>query len=114
MERNDVLEKYRRFVADYNTGIDRETLCGTYNIPDDRYDDFLLFLERKGYSLTPPEIMPEAPVSHVIDYQVFGEDMQFVEIELDPGETAIAEAGAMMYMMDGIQMETIFGDGGGI
>lgn len=48
---------------------------------------------------------------HEIDYQVFGDDMQFVEIELDPQEAALAEAGAMMYMEDGIEMETIFGDG---
>lgn len=47
----------------------------------------------------------------VIDYQIHGADMQFVEIELDPQEAAIAEAGAMMYMEDGIEMETIFGDG---
>ncbi len=47
----------------------------------------------------------------VIDYQIYGTDMQFVEIELDPQEAAIAEAGAMMYMDDGIEMETIFGDG---
>ena len=48
---------------------------------------------------------------HDIDYKIFGEEMQFVEIELDPNETAIAEAGAFMYMKDGIQMQTIFGDG---
>jgi uncharacterized protein (TIGR00266 family) len=48
---------------------------------------------------------------HEIDYKVFGDDMQFVEIELDPQEAALAEAGAMMYMEDGIEMETIFGDG---
>ncbi len=48
---------------------------------------------------------------HVIDYTIYGEDMQFVEIELDPGEAAVAEAGGMMYMEDGIDMETIFGDG---
>src|SRR5438128_1360364 len=48
---------------------------------------------------------------HEVDYKVFGEDMQFVEIELDPGEAAIAEAGGMFYMDDGISMETIFGDG---
>ena len=48
---------------------------------------------------------------HEIDYKIYGEEMQYVEIELDPSETAIAEAGAFM-MMDGpIQMETIFGDG---
>lgn len=49
--------------------------------------------------------------AHDIDYEIFGHEMQFVEIELDPGESAVAEAGAMMYMTDGIQMETVFGDG---
>lgn len=49
--------------------------------------------------------------SHEIDYEVIGNEMQLVEIELDPQESVIAEAGAMMYMDDGIQMETIFGDG---
>jgi uncharacterized protein (AIM24 family) len=48
---------------------------------------------------------------HEIDYKIFGDDMQYVEIELDPNEAAVAEAGGMMYMDDGIDMETIFGDG---
>src|SRR6195256_3214097 len=48
---------------------------------------------------------------HEIDYKIFGDDMQFVEVELDPGEATVAEAGGMMYMEDGIEMETIFGDG---
>lgn len=47
----------------------------------------------------------------VVDYEIFGEDMQFVEVELDPGEAAIGEAGAMMYMEADIDMDTIFGDG---
>ncbi len=47
----------------------------------------------------------------VVDYQLHGDDMQFVEIELDPGEAAIGEAGSMMYMEDGIRMDTVFGDG---
>lgn len=47
----------------------------------------------------------------VIDYDIFGDDMQYVEVELDPGEAAIGEAGMMMFMQDGIEMETIFGDG---
>lgn len=47
----------------------------------------------------------------VIDFQIYGAEMQFVEIELDPQEAAVAEAGAMMYMDDNIEMETIFGDG---
>src|SRR6187200_554672 len=51
------------------------------------------------------------PGMHEIDYEIFGDDMQFVEVELDPGEAAVAEAGGMMYMEDGIEMETIFGDG---
>lgn len=49
--------------------------------------------------------------SHEIDYNIHGEEMQYVEVELDPGETAIAESGAFMMMDDGIQMNTIFGDG---
>ena len=48
---------------------------------------------------------------HEIDYKIVGEDLQFVEIELDPNEATVAEAGGMMYMDDGIEMETIFGDG---
>jgi uncharacterized protein (TIGR00266 family) len=48
---------------------------------------------------------------HEIDYHIHGDDMQFVEVELDPSEAVVAEAGGMMYMDDGIQMETIFGDG---
>lgn len=46
----------------------------------------------------------------VVDYQIFGSEMQYVEIILDPSEMVIAEPGAMMYMTSGIQMETLFGD----
>ncbi|MBP8725207.1 MAG: TIGR00266 family protein [Saprospiraceae bacterium] len=49
--------------------------------------------------------------NHEIDFRIFGEEMQYVEIELDPGETAIAEAGSFLMMEDGITMATIFGDG---
>ena len=49
--------------------------------------------------------------NHEIDYKIIGEEMQYVEVELDPNETAIAEAGSFMMMDDGIQMDTIFGDG---
>jgi uncharacterized protein (TIGR00266 family) len=49
--------------------------------------------------------------AHDIAFEVHGTEMQFVEIALEPGESTVAEAGAMMYMTDGIQMETIFGDG---
>lgn len=50
-------------------------------------------------------------ISHEIDYKIFGDDIQFVEIELDPNETVIAEAGAMVYMEQGITYETRMGDG---
>jgi uncharacterized protein (TIGR00266 family) len=49
--------------------------------------------------------------AHEIDYKIYGEEMQFVEIELDPSEGVVAEAGSFMMMDDGIKMETIFGDG---
>ena len=49
--------------------------------------------------------------NHEIDYKIFGEELQYVEVELDPGETAVAEPGAFMMMDDGIGMQTIFGDG---
>jgi uncharacterized protein (TIGR00266 family) len=51
------------------------------------------------------------PAAHEVDFRILGSEMQFVEVELDPGESAIAEAGSMMFMTNGIQMETIFGDG---
>jgi uncharacterized protein (TIGR00266 family) len=65
---------------------------------------------------TPPPLPAGGPPpiskrSHEVDYQIHGESIQMVEIELDPGETVIAEAGAMNYMEDGIQFETKMGDG---
>lgn len=49
--------------------------------------------------------------SHEIDYKIIGHDVQLVEVELDPGETVIAEAGAMLYMEEGIEFNTRMGDG---
>jgi uncharacterized protein (TIGR00266 family) len=51
--------------------------------------------------------------SDEIDFKIVGTEMQFVEIELDPGESALAEAGAMMYKDSRVEMQTIFGDGSG-
>jgi len=48
---------------------------------------------------------------HEVDYEIIGDDLQFVKIEMDPNEAVVGEAGAMMYIEDGIQMQTIFGDG---
>ena len=49
--------------------------------------------------------------SHEIDYKIYGHDVQFVEVELDPRETVIAEAGAMLFMEEGISFEAKMGDG---
>ncbi|MEQ8201170.1 MAG: TIGR00266 family protein [Syntrophomonadaceae bacterium] len=51
--------------------------------------------------------------AHEVEFKIYGEDLQFVEIMLDPQETIVAEAGAMMYMDSEIRMDTIFGDGSG-
>lgn len=61
----------------------------------------------------PPIIGSGAPpqVMHEVDFKIYGDDLQFVEVELDPNEAVVAEAGGMMYMDDHIEMETIFGDG---
>lgn len=61
-----------------------------------------------GAAGAPPPIGRRA---HEIAYRIVGEDLQFVEVELDPGEAAVAEAGTLMYMTAGVQMDTIFGDG---
>ena len=50
---------------------------------------------------------------HEVDFKIYGDDMQFVEVELDPGEATVAEAGGMMYMDEQIEMEIILGDGSG-
>ncbi|SHO80576.1 DUF124 domain-containing protein [hydrothermal vent metagenome] len=77
------------------------------------------------YNPTPPST-PQPPInnrnqqasyslmsSDEIDYEIFGEDIQYVEIELDPNESAVAEAGSMMYKHSAIVMDTVFGDGSG-
>ena len=62
-----------------------------------------------GSAAAPPP--PIGRRAHEIAYRIVGEDVQFVEVELDPGEAAVAEAGVMMYMTSGVQMDTVFGDG---
>lgn len=62
---------------------------------------------RGGASPPPP---PTSRRSDEIDYEIFGQEMQYVEVTLDPHEMVVAEAGGMMYMTPGIKMETVFGD----
>jgi uncharacterized protein (TIGR00266 family) len=59
----------------------------------------------------PPPAAGSRFVADEIDFKIFGAEMQFVEVELDPGESAVAEAGAMMYKDSTIDMQTVFGDG---
>ena len=59
-------------------------------------------------AVRPP--VPTARRSDEVDYLISGNDMQYVEVELDPGEMVVAEAGAFMYMTPGVRMETVFGD----
>ena len=71
--------------------------------------------ELTGGGQRPPAI-PVAPplpggVADAVDYKIVGAEMQFVEIELDPGESVVAEAGAMMYKDSVVTMDTVFGDG---
>ncbi len=110
MADKELMYKYKRFVSDYNGGMDKEALCKKYQLKEDRYDSFLKFLKGKGFVLAQSS-SPAFRSAHEIDFEIYGDDMQFAEIELDPNETAIAEAGAMMYMDSGIEMQTIFGDG---
>jgi uncharacterized protein (TIGR00266 family) len=67
-------------------------------------------LSSLGISIPEPPAFSSATADE-IDFKIFGSEMQFVEVELDPGESAVAEAGAMMYKDSSVQMETIFGDG---
>lgn len=63
-----------------------------------------------GSPVMPPPRAPGHRRSDELDYEIFGDDMQFVEVTLDPGEVVVAEAGMMMYMTQGIEMQTVFGD----
>jgi len=68
-------------------------------------------MQKPDVAAAAPAIPSSRSTADEIDYQIHGSEMQFVEVELDPDESAVAEAGAMMYMTDGITMNTVFGDG---
>ena len=81
-------------------------------VPIHSQPDFAAAFGGMGAAAAPPP-PPRGFAAHEIDFELFGEDMQYVEITLDPGEACVAEAGAFLYMDPGIQMETVFGDGSG-
>ncbi len=80
------------------------------------FAEWLPISEVAGFSQGGPKAFTAPPAvgsrtADEIDFTIYGEDMQYVEIELDPGESAVAEAGAMMFKDSVIQLNTVFGDG---
>jgi len=108
MPEQEVIANIENGTADGNTLV--FTAGMTNWAPISTVPQFVPYL-KGGVTPPPPTIPGGRRQAHEIDFKIFGEDMQFIEVELDPGESAVAEAGAMMYMTDGIAMETIFGDG---
>jgi uncharacterized protein (TIGR00266 family) len=98
-----------------NGSADRDTLVFTAGMRD--WAPLRDVAELQRHFAARPALPPGIPVpgrrANDIEFEIKGDEMQFVEVTLDPGESAVAEAGAMMYMTQGIQMETIFGDGSG-
>jgi len=108
MDNPDVMIKYQQVVDDYNNGMEPARICDKYRLANDRFDDFLEFLKKKGFAIGVPESQPSADG---INFQVLGNDMQYVELDLKPGMAVIAEAGVLMYLESGIEMETTLGEG---
>src|SRR5687767_933335 len=98
-----------------NGSVDAETLVFTAGMANwQKIKDVPAFAPFLGGASAADTVPPPAAPgrrAHDIDFVIHGNEMQFVEVELDPGEAAVAEAGVMMYMTQGIELETIFGDG---
>jgi uncharacterized protein (TIGR00266 family) len=93
-----------------NTGTGMDTLIFGPGVPEWTAARHVAALAGAAGAKAAPPPPPSARRADEIDYEIFGEEMQYVEITLDPGETVIAEAGAMMYMSPAITMQTVFGD----
>jgi uncharacterized protein (TIGR00266 family) len=96
-----------------NASVDEKTLVFCEGMKD--WTPIKDVPELRAHFSTRPLVLPKVPApgrrAHDIDFEIQGNEMQFVEVVLDPGESAVAEAGTLMYMTQGIEMETIFGDG---
>ena len=110
VSRDDVVTNLRNGTIDGNTLVFGPGLTNWTPLKDVPQLASYLTGTSGARAAAPPPIVPGRR-AHEIDFRIVGSEMQFVEVELDPGEAAIAEAGVMMYMTHGIQLETIFGDG---
>jgi uncharacterized protein (TIGR00266 family) len=111
VSQDDVVTNLRNGTIDGNTLVFTSGLSNWTPLKD--VPQLAAYLNTGGGAASaaaPPPIAPGRR-AHEIDFKIVGSEMQFVEVELDPGESAVAEAGSMMYMTPGISMETIFGDG---
>jgi uncharacterized protein (TIGR00266 family) len=106
---DEILSNIRNGSADANTLVFTSGMDNWKPLKD--VEQFHAHLGGDAPKAAPPPVPGRR--AHEIDFTVVGEDLQFVEVELDPGESVVAEAGAMMYMTQGIEMETVFGDGSG-
>ena len=98
----EVVANIRNGSIDTNTHLFASGMSGWTRLKD--IPQFASALGRPGRAPVPT---PPGRTAHEIDFEISGTEMQFVEVELDPGESAVAEAGSMMYMSEGIQMETV-------
>ena len=108
---DDVVTNLRNGTIDGNTLVFTAGMANWVALKDVPQLAAYLTSNRPGAASAPPPPGVPGRQAHDIDFKIVGAEMQFVEVELDPGESAVAEAGSMMYMTSGIQMETVFGDG---
>src|SRR5688500_18788564 len=110
--RDDVVTNIRNGTVDGSTLVFKAGMSNRTPLKD--VPDLASFLGggSAASGAAPPPLVPGRR-AHDIDFRILGSEMQFVEAELDPGESAVAEAGSMMYMTQSIEMETVFGDGSG-
>jgi len=110
VSQDDVVTNLRNGTIDGNTLVFGSGLANWTPLKDVPQLAAFLGTATGARAAAPPPIVPGRR-AHEIDFKIMGSEMQFVEVELDPGESAVAEAGSMMYMTPGITMETVFGDG---
>jgi uncharacterized protein (TIGR00266 family) len=109
VSQGDVVTSLRNGTVDANTLVFTAGLSNW--TPLKEVPQLAAFLNGHTSTAAPPPPIVPGRRAHEIDFRIIGSEMQFVEVELDPGESAVAEAGSMMYMSPAIQMETVFGDG---